>query len=402
MKLLKWGRFAGALSIAALSVATLSSVTNASASSSKVKTVNIGMITSITGAYSVYGIPFQQGATFGVYQINKTGFVVKGQKYKFKLTSENDNTSPATAVQKAIGLIDDQHIIAMIGPIGAQGPGAEQITNAHHVIMFSSSSAVTATAGAAGGNPYVFSTDGDPSKAGDFVFNAIKTFVPGATSVALLAPQDDTDAANEPLYAAIAQADGLKFYNASYPVGSTDLSSVMTTLIAEKPSVIIMGDDTVDMGVEAPQLATAGLPASTVVLGYAEAISECGVIQTSLPNNSCIADPLVGADLSSNSLDPFDKTWVREFEAWTKTPSLSPFIQATTWTYDFPSMLVAAMKKAGTVTNTAAIVKALHEVTITGMIGKIQYNSQNGLESPLAFTLVTPAGQETTKEIASS
>jgi branched-chain amino acid transport system substrate-binding protein len=398
MKLIKLGRLAGALSIAALSIATLSSVTNASASSSKskVKIVNIGMVTSITGAYSVYGIPFQQGATFGVYQINKTGFTVKGQKYKFKLTTENDNTDPATAVQKTEGLIDNQHIVAIIGPIGAQGPGAEQITNAHHVIMFSSSSSVTATAGPPD-NPYVFSTDGDPSQEGNFVFNAIKAFVPSATSVALLSPSEQTDAANEPLDAAAAQADGMKFYNLSYPVGTTDLSSVITQLIADNPSVIIMSNDTVDRSVQAPQLAAAGLPKTTTLLLYSGNISECA---TTSPNNPCIADPLVGADLTSTSLDPFDKTWVREFEAWTKTPSLSPFIQASTWTYDFPAMLVAAMKKAGTVTNTAAIIKALHEVSITGLIGNIKYNKTDGLESPLAFTYVTPSGQETTKEIS--
>src|ERR1039458_4230064 len=117
MKVFRSARVASALCMATLGIAAISSTSNAGAASTKVKTVPTGMITSITGAYSVYGLPFEQGAAYAVSQINKTGFKVKGHKYKFKLTTENDNTDPATAVQKATGLIDNQHIVAMFGPI---------------------------------------------------------------------------------------------------------------------------------------------------------------------------------------------------------------------------------------------------------------------------------------------
>lgn len=398
MKVFRGARVASALCMATLGIAAISSTSNAGAANTKFKTVPIGMITSITGAYSVYGLPFEQGAAYAVSQINKTGFKVKGHKYKFKLTTENDNTDPATAVQKATGLIDNQHIVAMFGPIGAQGPAAEQITNAHHVLMFSSSSSVTATAGAPT-NPLVFSTNGDPSQAGNFVFNAIKAFVPGATSVALLSPSEQTDAANVPLDIAAAAKDGLKFYNFSYPVGTTNLSSILTQLVADNPSVVIMSNDSQDVAVQGPQLIAAGLPKTTPELLYAGGISECATTAT---QNPCIADPLVGADLTSTSLSAASEKWVSGMEAFSKSSTLNPFVQASEWTYDFPYMLELAMQKAGTVTNTAAIAKALHEVSRVGLVGTIKYNAENGCEFPLAFTYITTTGQETTKSISSS
>jgi ABC-type branched-subunit amino acid transport system substrate-binding protein len=387
-------RIAGALSLFALVAVTSSSASNASTTKQSSSRVPIAIITSLTGEYAAYGLPFEQGATFAVHQIDQSGFKVKGKTYKFSLYTANDNTTPATAVQEASGLIDSHHIVAMFGPIGDDGPPVEEITNHSKVIMFSSASAVAATAGAPG-NPYVFITNGNPGTAGTFSVDAIKGLLPGAQSIAFLDPADATDATLVPLFQAAAQKDGLQFFNFSYPVGTTDLTSILTNLVADKPSVIV--ETSQYSQEESPQLTGGGVPTTTPLFLYSGNISNC---QTEAAGRPCIADPLVGVDLSSSSLSATSQTWIKDFEAYTHTTSLSPYVQATTWTYDFPFMLEQAMQKAGSVTNTTAIEKALHKVTRNGLIGTISFNAHNGSEFGLDFTLVSPTGQETTKRFS--
>jgi ABC-type branched-subunit amino acid transport system substrate-binding protein len=358
-------------------------------------TVPIGVITSLTGSYSVYGAPFENGVTYAVQQINQSGgFVVNGKHYKFAVTTENDNTSPATAVQKATGLISTQKAVAIFGPIGAQGPAVEQLTTQGKVINFSSSSSVATTAGPPK-NPMVFMTDGSAQARVDAVVNAIKSFVPGVNKVAVLGPEEETDAAIIPVLNSAFSKAGITMENFNYPVGTTDLSSVLTRLVAAKPQVVLMGWAAPDRQTQAQQFAAAGLPSSTAEFLYAGTISEC---QADAHGRPCIADPLAGADLSSSSLSAANKQWVSGFEAFTKTTSLSPQIEATLWTYDFPFMLAQAMSKAGTVTDTTAIANALRgSITRKGLLGTITFDQNNNAVFGFDETLVTPSGATTTK-----
>jgi ABC-type branched-subunit amino acid transport system substrate-binding protein len=361
--------------------------------------VPIGVITSLTGAYSVYGAPFSDGVTYAAKQINQGGgFVVKGKHYRFAVTVENDNTDPATAVQKATGLISSQKVTAIFGPIGAQGPAVEQLTTQGHVLNFSSSSSVAPTAGPPK-NPMVFMTDGSAQSRVDAAVAAIQAFAPGAKKIALLGPQEQTDAAIVPVIASAVQKAGMTMQNFSYPDGATDLSSVLTRLAADKPDVVLMGWASTDRQTQSQQFAAAGLPSTTALFLYAGTISECDADAHGRP---CIADPLAGADLSSTSLSAADQKFNTGFEAFTKTSSVSPNIAATLWTYDFPFMLAQAMTKAGTVTDTTAIANALRgSVSRQGLLGPdIKFDQGNNAVFGFDETLVSPSGTVTTKHFS--
>ena len=392
------GMTAAMMLVTAAAAACGSSTGSGAQGDSSSGTVPIGVITSLTGAYSVYGAPFEDGVTYAVKQINQAGgFVVKGKHYKFSVTTENDNTSPATAVQKATGLISSQKVVAIFGPIGAQGPAVEQLTTQGKVINFSSSSSVSTTAGPPK-NPLVFMTDGGAQARVDAVVSAIKSFVPRVKKVAILGPQEETAAAIIPVLNSTFSNAGITAVNFSYPVGTTDLSSVLTRLVAAKPQVVLMGWAAPDRQTQAQQFAAAGLPSSTAEFLYAGTISEC---QSDAHGRPCIADPLAGADLSSSSLSASDRRFISGFEAFTKTSTLSPQIEATLWTYDYPFMLAQAMTKAGTVTDTTAIANALRGgVTRHGLLGTITFDQKNNAVFGFDETLVSPSGSMTTKHFS--
>jgi branched-chain amino acid transport system substrate-binding protein len=357
-------------------------------------TVPIGMIDSYTGAYSAYGTQFAAGAQFAVSQINKTGFKVDGKTYKFSLTIVNDNSDPATAVQKATGLVADQHVVAVMGPLGTDGPGAEQVTNSSKVIMFS---AAVVNAGPPSNN-YTFLTLPATAQLVSSAVQAVKTFYPSATSVAFLGPQNQIDTADQPLFNADARAAGLAPSTYLYPEGSTDLSSILAKLVANHPSVVIQSNNSADRQLQAPQLVKAGLPKSTPLLYYAGTISEC---TSEAAGHPCIADPLAGVDLSASPLLPSAQQFVTGIKAFEHASALSPYSEALEWEYDFPFMLAQAMEKAGSVTDTTAIANSLHDVTRHGLLGTITFDKNNVAQFPLDMTLVSPAGKETSKSIGS-
>jgi hypothetical protein len=245
----------------------------------------------------------------------------------------------------------------------------------------------------------VFITNGDAGATGTYWTEAIQSFVPGAKSVAVLGPDEAAVTADVPLEQAAAQKAGLTFYNDVYPLGTTDLSSVLTTMAGQDPSAVIMLDYGADEQLQASQFASSGVPKTTTMLLFGNTISECQTLGAA-NGYPCIADTVAGVDLSSPDLSTYSKDWIKGFEAYTHTTSLPALIAQGTWSYDYVFMLAQAMAKAGTVTNTAKIAKALHEVTRHGLVGALTFNAHNGSEFPLVFDYVPVSGPIVTKSFA--
>ena len=77
------------------------------------KTINLGAVLSITGAGGVYGPQSRDGAMLAVKQINAAGGVNGAQ---ISLTVEDDTSDKATAAQKAQTLIQQNNVLALLGP----------------------------------------------------------------------------------------------------------------------------------------------------------------------------------------------------------------------------------------------------------------------------------------------
>jgi branched-chain amino acid transport system substrate-binding protein len=371
-----------------------SSSTATTSKATKTGVVKIGLLTPLSGRFGVYGAPFRDGAAFAVDEINKAGgFTVGDTKYTFDLKVIDDKSDQAASVQGATQLINDEHVVALIGPIGPLGPSVTQLTTAQNVINFSSSSSVSAIAGPPK-NPLTFITNGSGAKKIQATVDSLKAFAPNAKSVAIFGPADETAAGVTPVFQKAFDAAGMTMKTFTYPTGTTDLSTVATRLVAAKPDAVILGWANSDRVTQGPQLTAAGLPKEVPVLLYADAIGTCTAIFKGRP---CIAHPLAGADLTSTSLDADRKAFVDRFLKFTNSSKLPDQVSAVLWTYDFPGILSQAMTKAGTVTDATAIGKALHEVTRKGVLGSITFDEANKALFGFDLTLTAADGTITTK-----
>jgi len=77
------------------------------------KTIKLGAVYSITGAGGVYGPQSRDGAMLAVKQINAAGGV---NGAKIELTVEDDASDKAQSAQKAQGLIQQDNVMAVLGP----------------------------------------------------------------------------------------------------------------------------------------------------------------------------------------------------------------------------------------------------------------------------------------------
>ncbi|HET9781708.1 MAG TPA: ABC transporter substrate-binding protein [Candidatus Dormibacteraeota bacterium] len=110
-------RFVGGL-VAAVMVAACGSSGgggggSSSSNSYSGKTIQLGAVLSITGAGGVYGPQTRDGMMLAVDQINQSGGVNGAQ---INLTVEDDTSDKATSAAKAQTLIQQNNVLAMLGP----------------------------------------------------------------------------------------------------------------------------------------------------------------------------------------------------------------------------------------------------------------------------------------------
>ncbi|HET7339204.1 MAG TPA: ABC transporter substrate-binding protein [Candidatus Dormibacteraeota bacterium] len=109
-------RFVGGLVAAVMVAACGSSGGGGGGSSSNSysgKTIQLGAVLSITGAGGVYGPQTRDGMMLAVDQINQSGGVNGAQ---INLTVEDDTSDKATSAAKAQTLIQQNNVLAMLGP----------------------------------------------------------------------------------------------------------------------------------------------------------------------------------------------------------------------------------------------------------------------------------------------
>jgi len=78
--------------------------------------IRIGAVLPLTGTFSVYGEQALKGAQLAVHQINQQGGV---KKRPIELIVRDNNTDPAKTVLYSRELIEQQHVLALLGPVSS-------------------------------------------------------------------------------------------------------------------------------------------------------------------------------------------------------------------------------------------------------------------------------------------
>lgn len=208
----------------------------------KVKELNWGIITALTGPASPWGIPNSRAMSMGADRINEAGgFQVKGETYKWKIIVYDSKYVPAETVKALNRAIHSDKVygVTIMGgsPLLASIPLLKQNN------MLSLNDAAGGKAVTNPDNPLVFRFN--PGIEGSYAVGLkylkekyrLKT-------VAAINPDDETGRANLDALKYVNQAAGFNLDIVSsefFERGSKDFMPLLTRIIAKKPDLIETG-----------------------------------------------------------------------------------------------------------------------------------------------------------------
>ena len=335
-----------------------------------------------TGTSATSGEVASATLTAAASRVNSSGgVVVNGKSYTLKWVILDDRNDPQVAAADAVQLFRDNKVSALFGPGGVNSIGAVPVAARNKVLEFTAATSALSLLGPK--YPLLWADASAISSRTGGSVTAIQHFFPSAQKVAIMTGNDPTIGTILPGFTTQAQAAGFKVDSFLYPSGTTDLSTVATKVVADRPDVIYTGY--VDTANVMRQLDAAGLPKSVPIFAYNAGTTAAGTspgrVFVSL-NTSTPVD-LEGADASLPKVQQF----VAEIQK--AAPSGVTFkvtdleVTPETYGWDAIPLLVKAMEKAGTITDAQAIANALPEVSNDGLGGTVQFSADHTLLLPM-------------------
>lgn len=331
------------------------------------QTVPIGATFDLTGSYAQYGVYANDAVSMAVQQINKTGFIVNGTTYKFKLYSDDSQSTISTGVSQIRSLIGDDHVVALFGPqVSVIGTPASAITTAAKVIEFSPPTSIQAEVDTKSSQyPYLIASQSPYGPPYGSIYTLGKDVVSkyGIKTVALLNPNDAAGTVYTPFFVQGVEAAGGKVvYNQYFPPATTDFSPYIRAIAAAKPQGLFFGYTNASMipimtaarQVNAAQYYIGGPGTNQIPAQQSGSTTESNYIWSSAVLSTITPTPPVAQFFSS--LASFTHTAI--------TPAMSNAFDQ----YSFPFVLVKAMQAAGTTTDTTKIIEQLkgHSFSLPG------------------------------------
>lgn len=367
-----------------LKVALLSTACAVSSHSASAQTLKLGVLATLSGAGTAWGMAMQGAAELAAEDVNsKGGLEVGGKKYKVEIVAYDDHYKAADALTAFNRMVFDDSIKFVVGPLGS-APALALLPVSTENKVITMTMAFTPKALSA---EYKYSFR--PVIPSDvFSDPQIKWVVQklGAKKIGGLFPNDESGqqvgAANEAAYEAV----GAKFVAKEFfERERVDFVPLLTRVLAK-------GIDAFELNGNAPQ--TAGLLVKQLrELGFKGPIIRTGgdatadilkVAGKDATENVYVHQPI-------NTESPAIQEYTKRFEAKYKIPlnAFSPFFYANV------QMVFAAMQKSGTVTDSDKVREAMRGLkdfeTVLGKvnwIGEAQWKSNQQLDAPFYVALL--------------
>jgi branched-chain amino acid transport system substrate-binding protein len=205
----------------------------ANSAAAEAKTVKIGAIFSVTGPASFLGAPEEKTVRMLVDQINAQGGV-NGQK--IELIVKDSGGSPEKAVSFAKQLIEEDKVLAIIGPsTSGETMQIKALCEENKMILVSCAAAETIV------NPvakYVFKTPQKDSQAATWIYRTMKA--KGISKIAVLTGNDGFGKGGKAQLEGLAAEYGISIVaNEVYDVKATDFSDIVAKVKAANPQAVV-------------------------------------------------------------------------------------------------------------------------------------------------------------------
>jgi branched-chain amino acid transport system substrate-binding protein len=364
-------------SSAASSSAASSSAASGSAGSSSATPITFAGLFDLSGQLASFGKYSEQGLQLAADQVNgEGGFTVAGHKYKIKLDIADGRTDPTASVAAVRNFLQNGDKFLFGPDTDATSLQVLGVLKGSGVLQFLGGAADQTLIGHAGYTTAFGVVTPNALWEGNVVPVLKRLKIASGSKVAILYPDDTAGNAAAPQFSKILQAAGYKPSTYLFPATTTDFRSLVSRAAAQHPAAILEGYSS-----------QWGLPITQAAVQLKAAKAVVGVVQTAQDVPLTIAKssggtfPLAWGDLAADqqAQDPTTSGMKTMRQTWIKYFHTAPTADNSTiavWFYDAALNAVAGMEKAGTVTDTTAIAKAIRSLTFKGA-ETIHYTSQN-------------------------
>ena len=334
-------------------------------------TIKLGLITSLSGDFVVYGDVIEGGTSLAVSEINDAGgFQVGDTVYTIDLVAVDTRSDTSATTAAATQLIRDEDVDYIIGPgIDFFTELVIPLTQPEKIIQLSSSTLLSGflnpESTAPGGDyHYLFKTQSSFSVMMSLFAGGTAEFLPDATKSVIFMPDDDIGQLIGGDIIAGFEGIGHSVEVVGYPPGTTDFAPFLTRAKASEPDLVHFWYNPPDELAalrEALELEVAG--------AYYVHSVDPAIFREEFPDGapapvllSCV--PLCFGEPSSDLVEDY---WARYEAAGKELTAAAPVSLVY---YDFVFMLIEAMKEAGTVSDTDAIVAVLEDLAYNGVLSQ--------------------------------
>lgn len=328
--------------------------------------VKLGEIEAQTGPLNTYGWMSSQGVRMAVDEINKAGgFEVAGKKYKFNLINPDTQGNPQQGLIDLKQILGQEHARFVFGPFLTnvyKGVEPYAVKFNGKFLMLGGGTGLHFDLGKPGHDFLMrsWNWDAGPHGFGTLMVDLLKKR--GVKKVAMLMQNDSAGHVAADVYAPIFKKDGIELIQEWFDPGTTDFSSVLAKIAAEKPDYLFPGYTDAVLYDIVRQATELGLTHFWLVRGS---------LGPGLKNKDYIDDYIAYVPKyfrDAEKTDPKVRKFIADYKAFYKTEF--PYDQAplcSSSCYDHVFMLVKAMQKAGTVDDVAKIKKELESFTYHGL-----------------------------------
>ncbi len=352
--------------------------------------MKVGVIAPLSGTGAGWGLALRAGGEMAADDTNaKGGLEVAGTKYKIEVIPYDDKYQGQAGADAANRLVFMDKVKFIIGPMGsAAGLAAQEITEANKV-LFVGNSFTTKFLGPK--KLYSFRTTMTMAEFSLPMVNFLKQKFPQAKKIAVIGPNDETGYEVSGFNVKAYKAEGQEvIFHDYFERGTLDFMPMLNKIFALKPDVLNLdGSNPGDCGLilkQARQMGYKGLIIKTGGPGTPEMLKVAG---KDLMEGFIYYSPI-------NPEDPkiieINKKYEKKFP-----PPMNGF---TPQFYDGTLWLFAAIKKAGTVTDTDKIRQTLENVTFDGVYtgrmswtGKEVYGIDHQVKFPF-YVMTVKGGKE--------